>query len=55
MDWIRDTVLTEGLIAEEDLDLITVTDDLEEIVEIMMKHRSWKLKQIEMAHSGSLP
>jgi hypothetical protein len=37
------------------LDLITVTDDLDEVVEIMMKHRSWKLKQIEMAHSGSLP
>jgi uncharacterized protein (TIGR00730 family) len=55
IDWIRDTVLKEGLIAEQDLDLITVTDDLDEIVEIMMKHRNWKLKQIEMAHSGSLP
>jgi uncharacterized protein (TIGR00730 family) len=55
MDWISGMVLKEGLIAEQDLDLITVTDDLDEVVEIMMKHRNWKLKQIEMAQSRSLP
>lgn len=54
LDWIRTTVLERGLIAEQDLDLITVTDDLEEAVNIMKKHRTWKLQQIENARSNSI-
>ena len=47
--WIQNTVLTAGYITEEDLKLVTVTDDLDEAVEIMCKHRDWKLRQIEIA------
>ncbi len=32
IDWIKDTVLKEGLIAEQDLDLIKVTDDHDECI-----------------------
>jgi uncharacterized protein (TIGR00730 family) len=36
MDWLRDTVLAEGKVNAADLDLITVTDDPEEAVQIMV-------------------
>jgi len=54
LDWIKETVLKEGLIAAEDLDLITVTDDVDEVVQIMVRHRNWKLYQIQSAHSHHL-
>ena len=55
IDWIHGTVLEQGLIAEKDLKLITVTDDPKHAVEIMKEHRNWKLHQIEMARSHSMP
>lgn len=33
-DWIRERLLTDGLISPGDEDLLTVTDDLDEVVEI---------------------
>jgi uncharacterized protein (TIGR00730 family) len=35
IDWLRERVLREGLISESDLDLFTVTDSPEEVVEIV--------------------
>ena len=35
IDWLRSTVLTEGKIAERDLDLLHVTDDIDEVVAII--------------------
>jgi len=35
VDWIRGTVLAEGKISEQDLDMFTVTDDAEEAVAVM--------------------
>ncbi|HET9859793.1 MAG TPA: TIGR00730 family Rossman fold protein [Nocardioidaceae bacterium] len=37
VDWIRHTVLAEGKISEDDLDMFTVTDDVEEAVKIMVE------------------
>ena len=37
VDWIRHTVLAEGKIFEDDLDMFTVTDDIEEAVKIMVE------------------
>jgi uncharacterized protein (TIGR00730 family) len=36
MDWLRATVLTEGKIGPADLELITVTDDPDEAVRVML-------------------
>ncbi|MEV6156261.1 TIGR00730 family Rossman fold protein [Nonomuraea sp. NPDC052129] len=36
MDWIKSTLLDTGKIAKQDLDLITVTDDVEEAVRIIV-------------------
>jgi len=48
-DWIKSRVQAEGYVTEEELKLITITDDIDEAVEIMMQHRSWKVHQVEKA------
>lgn len=44
LDWLRGTLLTNGTISEADFDYITVTDNIDEIVTIMVEHRAWKNK-----------
>jgi uncharacterized protein (TIGR00730 family) len=39
LDWLRDTVAASGKIAEADVDMLTVTDDIEEAVAIMVASR----------------
>ncbi len=46
LEWIRNTVLAHGLIEESELNYISVTDDPLEVVDIMNRHREWKLKKI---------
>ncbi len=38
--WLRDTVLAQGKISAADLDMLTVTDDLDEVVELMVRARA---------------
>jgi hypothetical protein len=42
MDWMKAKMLEYGTISEEDLKLITVTDDPQQVVDIMVAHREWK-------------
>ncbi|MFQ5346038.1 MAG: LOG family protein [Mariprofundus sp.] len=49
LDWSRSTLLDTGMISAGDLDLVTVTDDVEQVVDIMRRHRDWKRNQIELA------
>ncbi len=42
IDWLKGTMLAEGAIVESDFDYITLTDDIEQAVSIMVKHRQWK-------------
>lgn len=42
MDWLRNKLIEYGTISPEDLKLITVTDDLQQVVDIMVAHREWK-------------
>lgn len=39
LDWMRDTMLSDGRIKQTDLDMITLTDDVDEAVELMLKAR----------------
>lgn len=45
-DWISSTVIERGTISERDLGIIRVTDDPEEVLEVMREHRAWKQQQI---------
>ncbi len=49
MGWIHDTLLRQGMVSPEDLNLITVTDDEEHAVDIILQHRAWKKNQIRAA------
>ncbi len=42
IDWMRKTMLPIGTVSESDFDFITLTDDIDEVVTIMVKHREWK-------------
>ncbi len=44
IDWMRQTLLEFNTISEKDLDLITITDDPQQVLEIMIKHREQKQK-----------
>jgi len=46
LDWMRTTLVEHGTVSESDFELLTVTDDPDEVTEIMVKHREWKQKQI---------
>jgi len=39
IDWMRETMLAEKRIAQSDLDMLTLTDDVEEAVALMVKAR----------------
>ncbi|MFI5624196.1 TIGR00730 family Rossman fold protein [Nocardioides sp. NPDC051685] len=39
LDWMRETMLEDGRIKQSDLDMITLTDDVDEAVELMLKAR----------------
>ena len=43
IDWLRGTVLAEGKIAETDLEMLVLTDDVDHAVELMVKAREDRL------------
>jgi uncharacterized protein (TIGR00730 family) len=47
LDWIKNALLGTGKIAEQDLDLITVTDDVEEAVRIIADADLARSKQLQ--------
>lgn len=53
LEWVKTQPLKLGLISATDLDLLTVTDDIEEVVNIMSKHRQFKQKMIAHSKSGT--
>lgn len=48
VQWLQDKLVTLELIKPEDLDLFCVTDDIDEVIEVMKNHRVWRQQQIEM-------
>jgi uncharacterized protein (TIGR00730 family) len=45
MDWIREKPLYEEKISPQDLDLVTVTSDIDEACEVMTRHRRERVEQ----------
>ncbi len=45
IDWMETTLVKQGTISKQDLNLITISDDPEEILQIMLRHREWKNQQ----------
>lgn len=53
LDWLRDTMAKCGAIDINDMNIITVTDDVEEVLAVMIKHREEKKKLIAAAKAGA--
>jgi uncharacterized protein (TIGR00730 family) len=53
LDWIRATMVSRGTVREEEMGWITVTDDIDEVVAVMSKHRDWKQRKIDEARTGT--
>lgn len=51
LNWVKEQPLKERLISPEDMDLIHLTDDIDEVVEIMLKHRTYKEEKIAQKKS----
>ncbi|MBA2741464.1 MAG: TIGR00730 family Rossman fold protein [Actinobacteria bacterium] len=45
LDWVRDEMLDDGLISPHDLDLVTITDDPDEAVELIVSHYDQRLAE----------
>lgn len=45
VNWLKSTLIEYGTISPEDLALITITDDPQRVVDIMVAHRDWKNEQ----------
>lgn len=48
LEWMKSTLVKNGTIDAQDINLITVSDDPQEVVEIMVRHRQWKNQQREL-------
>ncbi|MDQ7089381.1 MAG: TIGR00730 family Rossman fold protein [Methylococcales bacterium] len=45
IDWIKKTLVDYETITEKELDLIKITDDPDEVLAFMIKHRAWRNRQ----------
>ena len=53
LGWIKTSLIEYETISEQDLDLIKITDDPHEVLEIMLEHRQWKHKQRELGRANN--
>ncbi len=49
IDWMKSTMISNGTVSATDFDYITLTDDIDQVVETMIKHREWKEKVKQQA------
>jgi uncharacterized protein (TIGR00730 family) len=55
IDWLKQTMLPNKTVSEGDFDFLTLTDDLHEVVTIMVEHRQWKEKMKREAQTRPDP
>ncbi len=51
LDWLQGTMAAAGTIDMEDMNIITVTDDVDEVISVMVNQRDKKKKLIDAAKS----
>lgn len=55
LDFLAQSMLQEGTISKEDLELLILTDDLDEIVDLTIKNVDRKIKKLESKNLTCLP
>jgi len=53
LDWIKSTLISYKVISADDINYIKVTDDPQEVLDIMMEHREWKEEQRQLGQKGN--
>jgi len=53
LDWIQGTLISYEVISAEDVNYIKVTDDPQEVLDIMMEHREWKAEQRQLGQKNN--
>ena len=51
LSWIKEQPLKARLISPQDMNLMHLTDDIDEVVDIMLKHRLYKKEKVAQAKS----
>jgi uncharacterized protein (TIGR00730 family) len=46
VEWMRNTVLAEGKISPEDLDMIHISDDIDEVIDILLSAERKRIKEV---------
>lgn len=49
INWLRNTLVKSSAVKEQDLDIIKITDDVEEVIDIMRRQREHKQRMIAAA------
>jgi uncharacterized protein (TIGR00730 family) len=52
IDWMKANMIPSGTVSESDFDYITLTDDIDEVVATMVKHRHWKEEMRQKSHES---
>ena len=47
--WIKHTLDKNAYIDERDMELVNITDNVDDVIELMNRHREWKLEKIRQA------
>ncbi|MCF6338960.1 MAG: TIGR00730 family Rossman fold protein [Gammaproteobacteria bacterium] len=55
IEWMKSTMIPNGTVSATDFDYITLTDDIDQVVETMIKHREWKEKVKLQAEKENSP
>jgi len=50
--WIKNTMITNETIVSSDLDLLYMTDNPDEVIDIINTHRAWKKRRIAESEEG---
>ncbi len=45
MDWMNNVMVREGTVSKSEMTIISLTDDVDEVLAIINAHREWKLEQ----------
>jgi uncharacterized protein (TIGR00730 family) len=53
LDWLQNTLVASNAVQQQDLSIIKLTDDVDEVIEIMCKQREHKQQMIEAAAQTS--
>lgn len=53
IDWMKKTMIPAGTVSVSDFDYITLTDDIDELVTTMVKHRQWKDEMRQKSHEST--